>query len=227
MVDGLRSFVEIVLVAVAALLPIVDPLGGVPIYLALTRGVERAAREPLARAVAFDSFLLLLAAALFGTYVLDFFGLSIPDVQLAGGIVVCALGWSLLNKQDTPEALPRTAATQAAAVDIGRHAFYPLTMPVTVGPGSISVALTLGAHHASSARASMVAALAHALGILIVAVAVYLCYRYAGTILRKLGATGTTVVMRLSAFMLLCIGVHIAWNGALGLIANAFPGATH
>lgn len=227
MVDGLRNFLEIALLAVAALLPIVDPLGGAPIYLALTRGVDPAAREPLAKLVAFDSFLLLLASALFGTYVLDFFGLSIPDIELAGGIVLCALGWSLLNKQDPPEAQPRTTAVQAAPADVSRRAFYPLTMPVTVGPGSISVALTIGAHTATNVRASFVNALAHALGILIVAVAVYFCYRYAGTILRKLGATGTVVVTRLSAFITLCIGIHIAWNGVHGLIMNAFPGATH
>ena len=226
MVDGLRQFVEIVLVAVAALLPIVDPLGGAPIYLALTRGVEPGSREPLARLVAFDSFLLLLASALVGTYVLDFFGLSIPDIELAGGIVLCALGWSLLNKQDT-EALPRTAAAQTAPLDVSRRAFYPLTMPVTVGPGSISVALTLGAHQANSVRASFVNAFAHALGILIVAATVYFCYRYAEAILRKLGATGTIVVTRLSAFITLCIGIHIAWNGVYGLIVNAFPGVTH
>jgi len=225
-VDGLHQFVEIVLFAVAALLPIVDPLGGAPIYLVLTRGVDRAARETLVKLVAFHSFLLLLAAALFGTYVLDFFGLSIPDVQLAGGIVLCALGWSLLNKQDTPEALPRTAAAETAAGDISRRAFYPLTMPVTVGPGSFSVALTLGAHHASSVGQSLIVALAHALGILIVAATVYFCYRYAETILRKLGATGTMVVMRLSAFILLCIGIHIAWNGVHGLLMNTFPGAS-
>jgi multiple antibiotic resistance protein len=227
MVDGLRHFVEIVLLGVAALLPIVDPLGGTPIYLELTRGVDPAAREPLAKLVALNSFLLLLASALFGTYVLDFFGLSIPDVELAGGIVVCALGWSLLHKQDTPEALPRTAAAETATVVVSRHAFYPLTMPVTVGPGAISVALTLGAHHASGVGASLMVAVAHALGILIVAVAVYLCYRYADAILRKLGTTGTIVVMRLSAFILLCIGIHIAWNGLYGLLVTAFPGATH
>jgi multiple antibiotic resistance protein len=226
-VDGLRNFVEIALLAVAALLPIVDPLGGAPIYLALTRGVHPAAREPLAKLVAFDSFLLLLASALFGTYVLDFFGLSIPDVQLAGGIVLCALAWSLLNKQDTPETLARTAAAEAAPVDVSRRAFYPLTMPVTVGPGSISVALTLGAHNPNSVRASFEIALAHALGILIVAATVYFCYRYAETILRKLGATGTIVVMRLSAFSLLCIGIHIGWNGVHALLLSAFPVAIH
>ena len=227
MADGLRNFVEIALLAVAALLPIVDPLGGAPIYLALTRGVDSAAREPLARLVALYSFLLLLASALFGTYVLEFFGLSIPDVELAGGIVLCALGWSLLNKQDAPETLPRTEAAQAAPTAFNRRAFYPLTMPLTVDPGSVSVALTLGAHNAKGVGASFEIALAHAFGILIVAAAVYLCYRYAQTILHKLGATGTMVFMRLSAFILLCIGIHIAWNGVHALLMTTFPGAAH
>jgi multiple antibiotic resistance protein len=222
-VDGLHQFVETVLFAVGALLPIVDPLGGAPIYLALTRGIDRGARVQMARLVAFDSFLLLLAAALFGTYVLDFFGLSIPDVQIAGGMVLFMLGWSLLNKQDTLETQARAEAAQTVPVDLSRRAFYPLTMPVTVGPGSFSVALTLGAQHASSVGTSLIVALAHALGILIVAVTVYVCYRYAGTIVRKLGATGTVVVMRLSAFILLCIGIHIAWSGVHGLLVTTFP----
>ena len=100
-------------------------------------------------------------------------------------------------------------------------------MPVTVGPGSISVALTLGAHNATSVGASFEIALAHALGILIVAAAVYLCYRYAGPILRKLGTTGAIVLMRLSAFSVLCIGIHIAWNGVHTLLMTTFPGAAH
>ena len=118
---GCDQFVEVALLAVAALLPIVDPSGRrADLSRADARRRRPAAREPLAKLVALDSFLLLLASALFGTYVLDFFGLSIPDVQLAGGIVVCALGWSLLNKQDTPETLPRAAAAETATVAISR-----------------------------------------------------------------------------------------------------------
>ena len=104
-------------------------------------------------------------------------------------------------------------------------AFYPLTMPLTVGPGSISVALTLGANPTGGVRRLVVTALAHALGILIVAVSIYLCYRYADRILRKLGPTGTGVVVRLSAFILLCISVQICWNGLHALLLSAFPNA--
>jgi multiple antibiotic resistance protein len=107
--------------------------------------------------------------------------------------------------------------------DLTQRAFYPMTMPLTVGPGSISVALTLGANPPTGFRPLLVTALAHAVGILLVAMGVYLCYRYAEQILRRLGRTGTSVVVRLSAFILLCIGVQICWNGVRGLIASGFP----
>jgi len=214
------DFLQTMLLAVGALLPIVDPLGSTPIYQRLTAGLPREAQPALARLVAFDSFVLLLGSALIGAYVLDFFGVSVPAVQLAGGIVVCALAWPLLTGPDTPEAATRTSAAQAAAAEWRPRAFYPLTLPLTVGPGSISVALTLGASPESGVRALLITAAAHALGILIVALLVYVCYRYADAILARFGATGAAVLTRLSAFILLAIGVQIAWNGIRGLVAT-------
>jgi multiple antibiotic resistance protein len=223
--NDLREFAATILLAVGALLPIVDPLGGAPIYLARTHDLTPEERGRMAKAVAINSFLLLIASALVGAYVLDFFGLSVPVVQVAGGIVVCALAWSLLNSPDSPTTLVRSETPAFTPDDLSRRAFYPLTMPLTVGPGSISVAITLGANPSQGLRPLLVTALAHAAGIFIVAVSVYLCYRYAGPILRKLGPTGTSVVVRLSAFILLCIGVQIAWNGVHALLLSAFPHA--
>ena len=214
------DFIQTVLLAIGALLPIVDPLGSAPIYQRLTAGLPRDAQPTLARLVAFDSCLLLLGSAPIGAYVLDFFGVSVPAVQLAGGIVVCALAWPLLTGPDAPEAATRSSAAQAAAAEWRPRAFYPLTMPLTVGPGSISVALALGANPESSVRSLLVTAAAHALGITIVALLVYVCYRYADAILRRLGATGAAVLTRLSAFILLAIGVQIAWNGVRALLAT-------
>jgi len=224
-IDDLRHFAETILLAVGALLPIVDPLGGAPIHLAMTGGLRPDERVPMAKAVAINSFLLLIASALVGAYVLDFFGLSIPAVQVAGGMVVCAIAWSLLNSPSSPAGLARNEAPAATPDDLPQRAFYPLTMPLTVGPGSISVALTLGANPAQGVRSLIVTALAHAIGILIVALGVYLCYRDADRILRWLGPTGTSVVVRLSAFILLCIGVQICWNGLHALLVTAFPRA--
>jgi multiple antibiotic resistance protein len=223
--SDLSHFGSTILLAVGALLPIVDPLGGAPIYLAMTAGLTPEEGGRMAKTVAVNSFLLLIASTLIGAYVLDFFGLSIPAVQVAGGIVVCAIGWSLLNSPDSPPAVGRTRPPTVTPDDLSQRAFYPLTMPLTVGPGSISVALTLGANPTPGVRPLVVTAIAHALGILIVALSVYLCYRYADRILSKLGPTGTSVVVRLSAFILLCIGVQICWNGLHTLLVGTFPNA--
>jgi multiple antibiotic resistance protein len=216
-------FGSIVMLAVGALLPIVDPLGGAPIYMAMTAGLTTAERSRLAKSVAINSFLLLVASTFIGAYVLDFFGLSVPAVQVAGGVVVCAIGWSLLNSPNSSPASNRNEPQNAPHDDMSARAFYPMTMPLTVGPGSISVALTLGANPPPGFRPLLVTAIAHAVGILLVALGVFLCYRYADRLLAKLGPTGTSVVVRLSAFIVLCIGVQICWNGVHALIITGFP----
>jgi multiple antibiotic resistance protein len=220
--DALRQFVEIVLVAVGALSPIVNPLGGAPIYLAATAGLTPEQQRAMAKAVAVHSFVLLVTSILIGAYVLAFFGLSIPAVQIGGGLVVCAIAWSLLN---SPTSSVGLAGKAPAAEDLGQRAFYPLTMPLTVGPGAISVALTLGANPERGVRTQVLTALGHLLGVVIVALSVYLCYRFADRILERLGPTGTSVVTRLTAFILLCIGVQICWNGVRAMVTTAFPGA--
>ena len=222
-INDFRDFTSTVLLAIGALLPIVDPLGGAPIFIAMTVGLTPAERVRMAKTVAINSFLLLIASVLIGAYVLDFFGLSIPAVQIAGGMVVCAIAWSLLNRPNSPPALAQEGPTTATTDDLGQRAFYPLTMPLTVGPGAISVALTLGANPKKGLRPLVETALGHAFGILIVVVSVYLCYRYADRITKRLGPIGTGVVVRLSAFILLCIGVQICWNGLHTLIIATFP----
>jgi multiple antibiotic resistance protein len=144
-------------------------------------------------------------------------------VQIGGGLVVCAIAWSLLNRPTT--ALSNRDEVSATRDDLGPRAFYPLTMPLTVGPGSISVALTLGANPPEGLRPLLVTSFAHVLGFVVVAASIYVCYRYAEPILKKLGTTGTSVLVRLSAFILLCIGVQICWNGVHALLLTAFPHA--
>lgn len=214
----LHEFASTVLIAVGALLAIVNPLGGAPIYLAMTTGLSAAERLRMTKLVALYSFVLLMGSMLVGAYVLDFFGVSIPAVQVAGGFLVCAVAWSLLNSPAAPALSERSSAQAGDALSQG--AFYPLTMPLTVGPGSMSVAITLGANPPQGLRPLITTLVAHTVGVLITALAVYLCYRYAERILRRLGATGTSVLIRLSAFMLFCIGVQIGWNGLRTLLGE-------
>ena len=214
MAEDFRQFVESMLLSLAALLPIVNPLGAAPVYLAKTVDLTPAEHAYLSRRVAINCFLLLLASLLIGAYVLDFFGLSVPIVQVAGGLVVCSLAWTLLNEPDEPIEWVHDAAKAITRPDLRTRAFYPLTLPLIVGPGSISVAITIGANQSQNVRSLIVNSAAHITSMLIVAIAIFVSLRYAETIIRRLGPTGTAVMLRLSAFILLCIGVQITWNGA-------------
>jgi len=216
--DDLRQFLETMLLALAALLPIVNPLGAAPVYLAKTVDLSPSEHADLARRVALNCFLLLLASLLIGAYVLEFFDLSVPIVQVAGGLVVCSLAWTLLHQPDEPiEWVHDAAHPVGRRPDFRARAFYPLTMPLIVGPGSISVAITIGANRSHGVRTLIVDSLAHATGVLLVALTVFVTLRYADRILRRLGPTGSAVLLRLSAFILLCIGVQIMWNGVSSL----------
>ncbi len=219
MIADVRQFSEAALLAVASLLPIVNPLGGAPVFLLKTGDLDEAERVVMARRVARNCFVLLLASVLIGAYVLDLFSLSVNIVRIAGGLVVCFIAWTLLNQDEGAPTQARDAARVPSPDDLAQRAFYPLTMPLTVGPGSISVAITLGANQPGEFRQVLLIIAAHALGVLAVSVVIYLCYRNADRVLRRLGRTGASVVLRLSAFILLCIGVQIIWNGAAQLIA--------
>jgi multiple antibiotic resistance protein len=223
MLADARAFVETMLLAVATLLPIVNPVAGASVFLAKTADLEPAERQATAFRVARYGFLLLLGSALIGAYVLDFFGLSIPIVQVAGGLVVSVLGWTLLSQEEAVDRVAREAASTHTPEDVEARAFYPLTMPVTVGPGSISVAITLGANPPGDYRSLAITMVAHAIGLAIVALVVWIVYAKADVVLRKLGRTGAVIVTRLSAFILLCVGVQIVWNGVSGLLRTIKP----
>ncbi len=202
----------------ATLFPIVNPLGGAPIFLSLTGQYPSETQRVLARKIAVNSFALLMASLFVGAHVLAFFGISLSAVQVGGGLIVAATGWRLLNQPDRREQDPN----QIGERDILSHAFYPYTLPLTVGPGSISVAITLGANlpkRMESASMFSVEALVASLGgAVIICGLIWLCYASAERMSRALGPTGTSVVMRLSSFILFCIGVQIAWNGIQGLV---------
>ena len=203
------------LLVLVALFPIVDPLGGSPFFLALTKDYAPEARKALSWRIAINSFFLLIASYFVGTYILAFFGISLPVVQLGGGLIVIATGWALLKQRDDEKHdMHRTVQPQ----DPFHQAFYPLTMPLTVGPGSISVAITLGANAARHHAYHPLTILAALIGMASIAISILLCYAFADRLAQMLGTTGMTVITQLSSFFLVCIGVQIAWNGIKELL---------
>ena len=207
-----------ILLVVSALFPIVDPIGGAPVFLSLTLNYDRETRRLLARRIALNSFILLVAAFSIGSHVLSFFGISLPVVQVGGGMIVVASGWALLRQEDATDR--NTMGRAVNCKDVLHEAFYPLTLPLTVGPGSISVAITLGANAPHSLGAGLVSILAAAVGSVIVAATIYLCYAFADRLALALGPTGTNVIVKLTSFLLVCIGVQIIWNGASQLLRS-------
>jgi len=207
-----------VLLVLVTLFPIVDPLGGSPFFLALTREYSPEARKALSWRIAVNSFILLVATYFVGTYVLAFFGISLPVVQVGGGLIVIATGWSLLKQRDDDK--EEVEETVVQPQDISRRAFYPLTLPLTVGPASISAAITLGANAAHHHAYHPLTILAALIGLALIAISILLCYGFADRLARILGATGMTVITQLSSFFLVCIGVQIAWNGMKALLES-------
>jgi multiple antibiotic resistance protein len=132
------------LVVVGALFPIVNPIGNTPIFLSLTRGFSEKGRTALARMIALNSLILILASIFIGTHILAFFGISLPVVQVGGGLIVTSTGWALL-RQPSDNTVQEDCPPKPKQFDSSRQSFYPLTLPLTVGPGAISVAVTVGA----------------------------------------------------------------------------------
>jgi multiple antibiotic resistance protein len=215
------------LLILSALFPIVNPLGGSPIFLTLTRDYSASGRRALSRRVAMNSFILLVSSCLVGTHILTFFGISLPVVQVGGGLIVISTGWAMLNRSDDEDDNREGKVHKRLTPrDEFKNAFYPLTLPLTVGPGSISVAITLGANVPHRLGWNFLELLAVLIGCLIIAISIFLCYGFSDRLARALGATAMGVIMRLSSFLLVCIGVQILWNGAKALLAT-LPAMAH
>ncbi len=213
------------LLVYAALFPIVNPLGTAPVFLGLTRHYSAGVRHALAARIAVNGFLVLLGSLFVGSHILDFFGISLPIVRVAGGCVVSAMAWQLLQ-EGAAEAEEKEVATTEGSADPLQKAFYPLTMPLTVGPGSIATAITLGSQRPAVMSAPenlVVLGLAAITAMVAIAATIYLSYRFADTLELVLGKNGTNVFTRLSAFILLCIGFQIVWSGASSLMGTAKP----
>jgi multiple antibiotic resistance protein len=219
--DHIGNFIRAAILTLAALLPVINPPGSAPIFLSMTPGADEATRTALAWRIASNSFLLLVAATLIGSYVLAFFGLPVSVVRMAGGLLVSATGWRLLSADQNTDTDLASATALPGVSDIRQRSFYPLTFPLTVGPGSISVSVTLGAgtHGVNVDTAFGLAGTV--VGLSIAAAAIYLAYRFATPVLRALGGTGTTILLRLSAFILLAVGVQIFCDGLVERFALA------
>jgi multiple antibiotic resistance protein len=218
MPGALSDLAKYTLLVVGALFPIVNPIGNTPIFLSLTRGLSSRGRTVLARMIALNGLILILTSVFIGTHILTFFGISLPVVQVGGGLVVISTGWALLRQPNDDGTGEKGARPECNEADYERQAFYPLTLPLTVGPGSISVAITVGANRPEGSEWRWPLIVGTVLGSVLIAASIYWSYRFAERIGRTLGDSAMNVIIRMSSFILVCIGVQILWNGLSALL---------
>ncbi len=209
------------LFVLATMIPILNPAASAPIFLSLTEGASARTRNALARRIAGNIFWLMTGSMIVGSHILGFFGISLPIVRVGGGLILASMAWSLLS------ASPQTVYNRTELVEsftpehARRQAFYPLTFPVSCGPGSISVAITVGvALHQDRVLLSLASTSGALLALALIAALIHLAFANASRLLRLLGDSGAAVLRRLSAFILLCLGVQIVWDGASELLGE-------
>jgi multiple antibiotic resistance protein len=212
------------LIAFSVLLPLINPLGSALVFLGLAGEATPEVYRSLARRIAINNIIFLTVIELLGAGILSFFGISLPIVQLSGGIVIAAMGWSVLNERDA-RAISRNKQEETDVRDetrtriVEQDAFYPFTFPVTSGPGTLVALLTLTAHISDRVTSNdILAHLGVFLAIVVLSVLVYFCYAYAPKITKIIPPSTAHGILRVVAFILLCIGVQIAWNGLDALL---------
>ena len=196
-----------------ALFPVVNPIGTALILFGMTQGVDDQVWKSMSRRIAVYSFLFLSFFFFFGSYILKLFGISIPVVQFSGGIVLALMGWQLLNQKETSKPASEDDLDNPRSA-IEEKAFYPFTFPLTVGPGGMAVVLTFSAHLNRESRLLITIEQGTAVvGILLMCVAISLCYRNLKYMTKRFSAAGALALSKILAFFVLCIGVEIAWAG--------------
>jgi multiple antibiotic resistance protein len=223
MLDALLPLLKAVVVVPLTLLPIINPPSVAPVFVA-TVGSDATVVARLARQVAINAFFVVAGSLLIGTYVLEFFGISLPIVRIGGGLLVASAGWRMLHSRDDDDEVRSAAVQQTTALSyeaLQRKSFYPLTFPLMTGPGTIAASIALGAQIPDSPILYLAHATTAVVGAALTAAVIYLSNRHAGGMLGRLGPLGTLVMMRLAAFILLCMGLDILWTGWVEL--NAMP----
>lgn len=210
----LTSVVGAFLLAFPALFSIVNPIGASLTFHQVTEG--RSDRHILAWRIALNALFILLGSLLLGGYILNFFGVSLGALRVAGGLVVAIRAWGLLMQPEVNEDRKASAAAPAELHD--DVAFFPLTMPFTTGPGAISVAIALASQRPADGEGVISFFIGVSLAAMLVALAVGVSYRWSYKVLALLGRSGARVLSRLVAFLLLCVGVQIISSGLESLV---------
>lgn len=207
----MNEAVDAFLLGFPALFSIVNPISGALIFRTVTNSRPPDVHAKLARLVALNSFGVMMVALWAGSYVLAFFGITLAALRVAGGLVVALSGWRLLNAPETHE--DRKQEQAASAEGFEDVAMFPLTIPFTTGPGTIAVAVALGAGHPRLFGGLGWFFLGMTAAAMAMTAVIWVTYNYSDRLTRLMGPSGTRTITRIFAFLLLCIGVQILITG--------------
>jgi multiple antibiotic resistance protein len=203
--------------AVLAVLPIVNPLGAVPLVLSVTAHLPEQERQRQVRRASIYTFVLMAGFLIAGSLIMNFFGISMPGMRIAGGMIVAFLGFRMLFPS-APTVASEVAARGEVKDDV---AFTPLAMPGLSGPGTFAVVMSLSSQASARSGWDRVADFVGvATGLLIVALSCWFVLRGAERFNRLLGATGMIALTRLMGFLMICIGVQFIINGLMAVLAD-------
>ncbi len=213
-----HSFINLVFIGIIALFPVVNPVGSAFIISPFLAHLNKVEKRMAVGKITFYAFIICTVTLLVGHYILKLFGISIPVIQLAGGIMICKIGWEFLSsdakKEDDPSTESDGEANLSAYHNIEGKLFYPITFPTTAGAGTISVLFTLSANSEAANTSDYYVNIAAILvSIVVICILIYIFYLNTETIIRYLGSTGETIVNRITAFLIFCVGLQIAVTG--------------
>lgn len=222
--EHLHTFIHLLFISIIALFPVVNPIGSAFIVDPYLSQLSDGQRKAAVNKITFYAFSICVVALFLGQWILQLFGISIPVIQLAGGVMICKMGWESLSandKQHGPDERSQVAAGEIPTADLSDKLFYPLTFPVTTGAGTLSVLFTLSAHSDDGdLRTYLINTSAILLAIAVMCLLVFVFYRNTRRMVHRLGANGQLVMSRITAFLIFCVGLQIAVNGIQGLVGK-------
>jgi multiple antibiotic resistance protein len=202
---------------VVALFPVVNPIGTALIVNPYLSQLSESEKKWAVGKITLYAFAICILCLFVGHYILILFGISIPVIQLAGGIMICKTGWELLTSDKTTSKL-ETNTTEVKQVRIDDKLFYPITFLITTGAGTISVLFTLGAQsETEDFQNYLLNTGAILVAVIIMCILIRIFYLNTEAILKYLGSHSENIVNRLMAFLLFCVGLQILVTGIKAL----------
>ena len=223
MSTNLHSFIHLLFIGIIALFPVINPIGSAFIVSPYFNALSKQQKKTAVKKITLYAFLICTVSLFVGEWILRLFGLSIPVIQIAGGIMICKMGWEFLSSDKKIE---NEGERQTPEEDLRGYKslmnklFYPITFPATTGAGTISVLFTLSAHSSNDKSFSnyIINSSAILLAIIFMCILIYIFYLNTKTLIHYMGSQGENIINRISSFLIFCVGLQIAVTGITSLI---------